>query len=342
MKKLPKEQQKPWIAAMNREYHGLNDLQTFQIIPKNNVPKETQLLTTTWVYSIKQTKDGPVYKARLCVRGDLEKDQKSLSAIFSIVARSENIRLILTISATNDWEIVICDVKNAFPNAKLGKPVYLSLPFGFKGDPNLLVLLCQKALYGLRISSAEWNKDLSRTLSKAGFQRTQSDWNLFFKKEKEKIVFMAFHVDDGIITSNDKNAVDNILKSLQDKYELKIERNPSSFLGIHMYRDRLKGLIRLDQGAYIKASAEKFNVLDMRPFATPMESGFVATWADNDVSLHPSVPYRSIIGALLHIARMSRPDVLFAFSLLSKYLHKPAQKHWNAAKRILRHLLYTL
>jgi hypothetical protein len=72
-----------------------------------------------------------------------------------------------------------------------------------------------------------------------------------------------------------------------------------------------------------------------------MEAGFVATLENNDVALHPSVPYRSIIGALLHIARMTRPDVLFSVSLLSKYLNQPTQKHWNAAKRILRFLLHT-
>ena len=44
------------------------------------------------------------------------------------------------------------------------------------------------------------------------------------------------------------------------------------------------------------------------------------------------------LSALLHVARMTRPDILYAISVLSKHLSNPQMKHWNGAKRVLAYL----
>jgi hypothetical protein len=63
----------------------------------------------------------------------------------------------------------------------------------------------------------------------------------------------------------------------------------------------------------------------MKAFLTPMDSGFEAAIDDTDPPAGSTVPYRSIIGALLHIARMTRPDILYAVAILSKQLSAPAR-----------------
>ncbi len=53
-------------------------------------------------------------------------------------------------------------------------------------------------------------------------------------------------------------------------------------------------------------------------------------------------PYRNIVGELLYLAHMSRPDIAHITGLLSRFLENPGKKHWEAAKRVLRYLKGTI
>jgi hypothetical protein len=47
--------------------------------------------------------------------------------------------------------------------------------------------------------------------------------------------------------------------------------------------------------------------------------------------------YRSLVGNLLYLTA-TRPDVMFAASLLSRFMHSPSHFHFAAAKRVLRYI----
>ncbi|KAF5468920.1 hypothetical protein F2P56_013028 [Juglans regia] len=47
--------------------------------------------------------------------------------------------------------------------------------------------------------------------------------------------------------------------------------------------------------------------------------------------------YRSLIGSLLYLAA-TRPDIMYATSLLSRFMQCPSQIHFGAAKRVLRYI----
>jgi hypothetical protein len=47
--------------------------------------------------------------------------------------------------------------------------------------------------------------------------------------------------------------------------------------------------------------------------------------------------YISLIGCLMYLSA-TRPDILHAISLLSRYLHCASKIHFQAAKRILRYI----
>ena len=47
--------------------------------------------------------------------------------------------------------------------------------------------------------------------------------------------------------------------------------------------------------------------------------------------------YRNIIGSLLYLS-VTRPDIMHAASLLSRFMHSPSKAHLCAAKRALRYI----
>ena len=62
---------------------------------------------------------------------------------------------------------------------------------------------------------------------------------------------------------------------------------------------------------------------------------------ENEALLGFEVPYLSAIGALLYLARYTRPNIAFSVNLLVKFNSTPTQKHWNGVKHILRYLRET-
>ena len=52
-------------------------------------------------------------------------------------------------------------------------------------------------------------------------------------------------------------------------------------------------------------------------------------------------PDSSIVGAILYIAVMSRPDIAFHASILAKFLADPSEECCNAATQLLQYLACT-
>ncbi|EOY00639.1 Uncharacterized protein TCM_010536 [Theobroma cacao] len=51
--------------------------------------------------------------------------------------------------------------------------------------------------------------------------------------------------------------------------------------------------------------------------------------------------YRRLIGSLLYLSA-SRPNVMYATSLVSRFMHKPSETHLITTKRVLRYIKGTL
>ena len=136
-----------FIKAAEREYKSLQDMHTFTEVEK---PKDKQILPLLWVYTYKFDTDGYVtkFKARICVRGDLQKPSKEDNYAATLAAKT--LRLLCGIIAAFDLEATQFDAVNAFLHSHLEDEIYVQYPDGFKKPGKSLRLL--KALYGLRQS----------------------------------------------------------------------------------------------------------------------------------------------------------------------------------------------
>ncbi|KAL6133806.1 hypothetical protein ACLB2K_066039 [Fragaria x ananassa] len=110
------------------------------------------------------------------------------------------------------------------------------------------------------------------------------------------------------------------------------------FLGIEVSQS--KDGIFISQKKYAENILKKFNLLGCNSVATPLIANEKLKKEDGAKKADPT-KYRSLIGGLLYLTA-TRSDIIFAASLLSRYMQEPSQIHFGAAKRVLRYLQGTL
>jgi hypothetical protein len=107
----------------------------------------------TWVFKYKFDTNGYLkkFKARICVRGDLQSTEQNMYAA-TLTART--FRALMAISAMFDLETRQYDAVNAFVNSKIHEEVNCLTPEGFERPGSCWRLL--RALYGLKQSLLLW------------------------------------------------------------------------------------------------------------------------------------------------------------------------------------------
>ena len=91
------------------------------------------------------------YKARLFVKGFLQKPGLDFNEVYAPVARIETVRLIVAIASMRKWTVSQLDVKSAFLNGPLEEELYTRQPPGYeKISMEDRVMKLNKTLYGLK------------------------------------------------------------------------------------------------------------------------------------------------------------------------------------------------
>lgn len=102
--------------------------------------------------------------------------------------------------------------------------------------------------------------------------------------------------------------------------------------------DKNKSVITVDQQQYIEQLVSKFQMSDCKTQTTPIEPKLNL---QKTVGSLPNVPYQKLIGSLMYLAVLTRPDIAYSVSYLSQFNNCYNSEHYNYAKRILRYLQLT-
>ncbi len=100
----------------------------------------------------------------------------------------------------------------------------------------------------------------------------------------------------------------------------------------------------LHQTAYAKRILERFNMTECKPVKTPLPRDLNLSLMDSRDEVNPELQseYGGIVGSLMYHCQWTRPSLDFAVTFLSGYLHKPSDKHLQAAKYVLCYLKGTV
>lgn len=143
---------------------------------------------------------------------------------------------------------------------------------------------------------------------------------------------LAIYVDDMILATNCPTWKRETLSKFEDDFKMKINENPTCFLGVEFIRDHSNQTIFLQQRSYVEKLLQKFRMDSTNPQYTPMETrlNIQETEIKNESS-----ELRSIIGALLFVSRNTRPDISFLVSDLSRFQTEAHPEIFDYAKRYL-------
>lgn len=328
-----------WKFAINEELKAHEKNETWELTP---LPANKKAIGCKWVFKIKE--DPSIneirYKARLCAKGYSQKEGFDYNEVFSPVVRYDSVRILLAIAAQENLEIGQFDVKTAFINGKLREEIYMQLPDGLKVRDKDVVCKLRKSLYGLKQSARCWNERFDTFLKQIEFCQSSADPCVYFHENKTGRIMIALYVDDGLILATDKNLLNDILKNICDVFEITIG-NSEYFLGMQVKRNREENSIFINQRLYIERMLARFNMIDATPLSIPADPHVKLQAASVEDTIKSTVPYREAVGTLLFLSLVSRPDIAYAVGIVSRYLDRYNNLHWNAVKRIMRYLSHT-
>jgi hypothetical protein len=336
-----------WQAAMEEELASLETRGTWRVVPK---PHDVRLVGCKWVYKLKTAADGSIqrYKARLVAQGYTQREGDDYNEVYAPVTTSKTLRVLLAVAAAKGLRLRHIDIKSAYLHADIDEDIYMALPEGYPNStlPEDKCLKILKSLYGLKQAGHNWHRYLDTTIKAMGLRAIESDECLYVSSTKAGNYFVALvYVDDVIVAYQNEHDYTKFAKALNKSVEVGTEEELSWYIGIKI--ENLPHCIRISQEKHIKDALKQFNMEDCKPAKTPALIERL-TLDDCPVMESPEqaamkrVPYRQLVGKLVYIATCSRPDIAYAVSELGRFLENPGQKHWKAAKHVVRYLKGTM
>jgi len=333
-----------WRQAVAVELGNLERTGTWEV---TTLPPGHKAIRSKWVFKVKSLSTGELdkFKCRLVGLGFMQVPGLQYNETFSPVAHWNSIRVLLALATHHNMGIDHCDVSCAFLQGHLdpATELYMQIPEGYAvpGASPATVLRLRRGLYGLKQASRQWNKEIDSTFRSFGFQPCFSDACVYFKKSPSgALVLVALFVDDMLICSSDDAYRAQLKIELGGVYEMTDLGAAEWFLNVRIKYDRAGGKLSIDQLPYILRLLDDYGMTDVRPVDTPAlakDHNLPNTGAHSLIDPCPG-PYRELVGSLLYLALMTRPDILEATIALSSHCHDPRMRHWTAAKRVLRYL----
>ena len=217
---------------MEEEMVALKKNVTWELLP---LPEGKKAVGCRRVFTVKHKADGSIerYKARLVTKGYTQSYGLDYQETFAPVAKLNIVRILLSLVANQNWQLVQFDVKNAFLHGELSEEVFMDPPPGIPEYSNTpLVCKLKKALYGLKQSPRAWFGRFTKSMKNFGYKQSNADHTLFVRQGKT--TGLIIYVDDMIVTGADHDGITSLQKYLASEFEMTQLGDLKYFLGIEV------------------------------------------------------------------------------------------------------------
>ena len=310
-----------WIEATQKEYDALIENKTWVLSP---LPLGRKAIGSRWVFKIKRHDDGTIekFKVRFVAQGFSQVFGNDYDETFAPTAKLCTLRICFALAASWSTFVFQLDVRSAFLNANLSDEIYIEQPEGFaQAGANGETLYCK-----LQFVQSVEDHCLFRCDGTNGSQ-----------------LFVLVWVDDILYFSNNDKMLHDFKAKLSDAFSIDDRGIMPWFLGCNVEQSR--GRISLSQRSYIKDILRKSHMSDCKPVSTPAiphtkqsKSDCPIESSEKSLDICGQKQYRSLVGNLMYLSVVSRPDICFAVYNLAQFVSNPGKAHWCALKHLLRFL----
>jgi hypothetical protein len=131
---------------------------------------------------------------------------------------------------------------------------------------------------------------------------------------------------------------------LKDHFTCEDIEELNDYIGCEVERDSKMGMLKLTQPVLVQSMQNEFQDVKQEkdPF-TPAHPGSIRTKRDEESKLNSDMPtkYRSGVGKLMYLSKLTRPDIANAARDLARHSHCPNQGHYKAMGHALRYVRAT-
>lgn len=325
-----------WTLAIKNELKNLYDNNIMTYI--NKIPKGTNVISTKWVFNIKKDENNNIskFKAPLVARGFKQQKGEDYDLTYSPTLNTDSIKLLIALAAKFKWKIYQLDIKAAYLNANLDKPIYMNIPQGDKNYQKGFWRL-NKTLYGLKQSGRQWFLTISQFLIKNDFIQIKSEQCIFKKIKNGKLVcIIGIYVDDMLIEGTDYE-ISNIIMKIKNEFKISNCEPTRFILGIKIEKEG--NSYSISQTHLIKNLLLQYKITNIKKSRTPCTG-------DNNISENKRpfdiTTYKSAIRSLIYLAKSTRPDISFAVHKAARNSKKPTVSDWNKVINIFKYLNSTI
>ena len=289
-------------------------------------------------------------KARLVGGGHTTETPSSLT--YSSVVSRDSVRILLTVAALNDLDVLACDIQNAYLTAKYRERIYtIAGPeFGSEEGDTMIV---EMALYGLKSSGAAFWSKLAKVLYDMDYRTSLADPDVWMrpgtKPSGERYYeYVLCYVDDVLVISHQPiKSMDGI----REVFKLKGDNaeKPDMYLGAQISEvatDNGTQCWSLSSEKYVKAAVSNVEAaLKKRDSKlpsncpTPCTTGYhPAEDTSTELNAEGTTLFQELVGVLRWAVEIGRLDILLEVSLLSSHLAMPRAGHLQEVYHIFEYL----
>ena len=342
-----------WESAENLEMDGLWTRGCLKRVRKSTLSdaERQHIFRSKFHYKIKRSgRTGKVTKckARLVVMGNTMTQGEDYFDAFAPVPRATAGRLVMALSAGGNRHIHSLDITQAFIQSEWqylpeGVPsrIFVLPPDGVEEEKGYVYEIC-KPLYGIPNSARALHFTLDNFMKSQGFTAAGFEDSVWVCNPSSKYahqIIVSAHIDDLLVSCKDVGTLTRFKEAFLKRFDGTDDGPLTEYLGCEVIR-AANGNITLRQSAYAERILRTYQAWDFNPVKTPLEPGKRLTKQDSPSVVDPALHrnYRGFVGHLSFLVQMTRPDLAFAFSELSKFIQAPGIRHWQSVQRTLQYL----
>ncbi|GKB53927.1 retrotransposon protein, putative, ty1-copia subclass [Tanacetum coccineum] len=145
------------------------------------------------------------------------------------------------------------------------------------------------------------------------FKRSSYDSCVYYRSYAPgEYIYLLLYVDDMLIACKSKDEIGSTKSLLKKEFGMKELGEEKKILGMEIVRDQSRKILRVSQSGYVSKMGGHFksSLKDC-----PVRDCYVERMS--------KVPYENAVGSLMYLMVCTRPDIVYAVSIVSRYLASP-------------------